>query len=268
MTRLRDIIEVLNEIAPFSLAEDWDNSGLQIGSLSTEIKKMLIALNPTVISVKRAAEKDAQLLLTHHPLIFRPVSCVTTDTYPGDVICESIRRNISIIAMHTNLDAAKTGINQILAEMLELDNIEALQPSKNPENDISGIGRVGDLKSPKRLSEVSETVKRILGLTTIRVMGKRETEIRRIAVAGGSGGSMIVFACEKGADLLITGEIKHHEALAAESAGLCMIDGGHFSTERTPLVTYVDYLRDIFKKKNINVMFELFEDEEDPMRYE
>ncbi len=268
MTRLKDIIQILNEIAPFSLAEDWDNSGLQVGSLSMEIKKILIALNPTLISVKRAVERESQLLLTHHPLIFKPVSCVNTDTYPGDVIGESIRNNISIIAMHTNLDAAKTGINRILAEMFELDNIEVLQPVKNPENDDSGIGRVGNLKSPKRLSEVSDMVKRILGLTTIRIMGKREAEIRRIAIVGGSGGSMIALACGKGADLLITGEIKHHEALAAESAGLCLIDGGHFSTERTPLVSYMEYLTDIFRKKNINIILELFEDEEDPMRYE
>jgi dinuclear metal center YbgI/SA1388 family protein len=268
MAKLKDIIKILDEIAPFSLAEDWDNSGLQVGSLSMEINKILLALNPTIMAVKKAMERDAQLLLTHHPLIFSPLSCVDIDSYPGNVLNEALKNSISIVAIHTNLDAARTGINQILAEIFELNNAETLESSEGLENTGSGIGRVGNLKEPATLSNVSNMVKRSLGIKGLRVMGKGETEIRRIAIVGGSGGSMAPSAFKKGADLLITGDIKHNEALAAEAMDLCLIDGGHFSTERTALVSYMEYLKDIFKKKDLNIILEVYGDEKDPMRYE
>lgn len=268
MAKLKDIIEILDEIAPFSMAEDWDNSGLQVGSFSMEISKILLSLNPTIMAVKKAIEGDSQLLLTHHPLIFSPLTCVDIESYPGNVLNEAIKNSISIVAIHTNLDVAKTGINQILAEMFELVNAKILEPSEDPENTDSGIGRIGELKVPARLSDVSDKVKTVLGLSALRIMGKGETEIRRIAIVGGSGGSMVSSAFKKGADLLITGDIKHNEALAAEAMGMCLIDGGHFSTERTALVSYMEYLSDIFRRKGLNIMLEVFGDEKDPMRYE
>jgi dinuclear metal center YbgI/SA1388 family protein len=268
MANLKDIIGILDEVAPFSLAENWDNSGLQVGSLSMEIKKILWPLNPTIMAVQNAIERNAQLLLTHHPLIFDPLSCVDIETYPGNVLNEAIKNSISIVAVHTNLDAAKTGINQILAEMFELNNAKTLESSEDLENVDLGIGRIGNLKEPARLSDISNRVKRVLGLTALRIMGKGETEIRRIAIVGGAGGSMVSSAFKKGADLLITGDIKHNEALAAEDMGMCLIDGGHFSTERTAFVSYREYLSDIFKNKGLDIMLEVFGDEKDPMRYE
>ena len=167
MAKLKDIIEILDEIAPFSMAEDWDNSGLQVGSFSMEISKILLSLNPTIMAVKKAIEGDSQLLLTHHPLIFSPLTCVDIESYPGNVLNEAIKNSISIVAIHTNLDVAKTGINQILAEMFELVNAKILEPSEDPENTDSGIGRIGELKVPARLSDVSDKVKTVLGLSAL-----------------------------------------------------------------------------------------------------
>jgi dinuclear metal center YbgI/SA1388 family protein len=127
MTQLLvDIITLLDEIAPFSNAEEWDNPGLQVGSPSSEIKKILISLDPAIDALRKAKDINAQLLLTHHPLIFNKLSNVNSEEYPGDVITEALTSGISIVAAHTNLDAARNGINDILAEMLNLQNVKPL----------------------------------------------------------------------------------------------------------------------------------------------
>jgi len=124
--QLKDMLAILDGIAPFSNAEEWDNPGFQVGFLSDEIKKVLISLDPTVMALQKAGERNAQLLLTHHPLIFKGLTSINPDTYPGCVITDAIRSRISIVAVHTNLDMAKGGINDILAGMIGLQDIEAL----------------------------------------------------------------------------------------------------------------------------------------------
>ena len=114
--KLRDIIEVLEALAPSSMAEDWDNPGLQVGDLSREIHTIFVALDPTFNAVQEASRHDAQLLLTHHPLIFKPISQIEKNGYPGDVIYEAVTKDVSIVSAHTNLDMAKGGINDLLAK--------------------------------------------------------------------------------------------------------------------------------------------------------
>ncbi|MDB9822395.1 Nif3-like dinuclear metal center hexameric protein [Deltaproteobacteria bacterium] len=266
--KLQDILNLLDEMAPFSMAEEWDNSGLQVGRLSRKVKRVLVALDPTIKAVKYASDRKAQLLLTHHPLIFKPLSCINPEIYPGDVVNEALKKDISIIAVHTNLDAVKGGINDILARLFGLKDVKALQKNEGSDDDREGMGRIGDLSRPMKLSGVTEIVKEALGAERLMVMGPGEMRIRRVAVVGGSGGGMALQASRKGADLLVTGDIKHHEALAAESLGLALIDGGHFYTERAALNFFADFLREKLKERGWDVVAETYEDEKEPMRYE
>jgi len=240
---VKDILNLLNEIAPFDLAEEWDNSGLQIGSPDHQVRKMLIALDPTLEAVQEALSKKAQLLLTHHPLIFKTISSINFGLYPGQVILEAIKGNLAIISAHTNLDLAENGINQILARLFELQNIEILQINNHPDHPLLGLGRIGNLPSSRPLGEIAKWVKDKIGTAHVSVVGQREKTISRVAVVGGSGGSMISQAFQRGADLLITGDIGHHDALQALSLGLGLIDCGHFSTEWSALRIFKDYIQ-------------------------
>ena len=145
---LKEVIDILDEIAPFALAEEWDNSGLQVGSRNQTVKKILVALDPTFEAVCRASSTGAQLLITHHPLLFRAVSCIDLNTYPGNVISEAIKNDVAIVAAHTNLDSAKTGINYHLAGKIGLVDVEVLEPKELLGEGGYGLGVVGNLPEP------------------------------------------------------------------------------------------------------------------------
>lgn len=266
MPTLKAVLDVLEEIAPSHAAENWDNPGLQIGDLSQEVCKIFISLDPTLKSLRKAVKRNAQVLLTHHPLIFNPISRLNRDRYPGDVIFEAIERGISIIAAHTNLDAVRGGINDGLAGLFGLQEVRVLEESN--DLDEGGSGRIGDLPEPERLSEMIEKIKVILGAERIRVVGRKERRIKRVAIVGGAGGGMVALASKKGAQLLITGDVRHHEALEAEVLGLALIDAGHFQTEKSALKPFANHLRNRFLVKNMEVIVEVNDAEKSPMRYE
>ena len=275
--KLRDLIEILDQIAPKQWAESWDNPGLQVGFLDQTIEKIVLSLDPSPQAVEYAAAQEAQLLLTHHPLIFKPLSNIRGNDYPGSVVYDAIRRGICIVAMHTNLDAAAEGINTILAGLLGLEKIEPLCPEKGGQevrvehgkktSYKIGLGCIGDLSKPCSLSEFVQRTKKLLGLELLKLVGDTACTVKRVAVVGGSGGSLIKDAFFKGADLLVTGDVTYHQAREAEFLGLAVIDGGHFATERVAFRQFGKYL----KKKISNDGWKievLFNDKEtDPLIY-
>lgn len=266
LTNLKKVIEILDELAPFELAEKWDNSGLQIGSHDLTIKKALIALDPTLEAVRMAVSKGAQLLITHHPLLFRGISCIDFNLYPGDVIREAIKNDIAVIATHTNLDCAKTGINHHLAKKIRLVDVEILEPKELHGEKGYGLGVIGNLPEPADLFSVTLLIKKALEINNLKVIGSNESLVKRIAVVGGSGRDLISASAGKNADLLITGDIGHHDALMAKTLNINVIDAGHFSTERAALKGFIKNLKELFDKYQMNITLELYEDETDPVR--
>ncbi len=258
-------MELLEGVAPVSLAEPWDNPGLQVGEFSEEISKIFLSLDPTLSSLQRAANKGAQLLLTHHPLIFKPVTRLEIDRYPGNVIAEAIKRGISIVAAHTNLDVAQGGMNDMLAEAFGLKRVDILDVKDRDSG--TGLGRVGYLPEPTELSALVTEVKSILGSEGIKVVDGGKNRIHRLAVVAGSGGGMASIAAKQGADLLLTGDVTHHHAMEAESIGISMIDAGHFSTENTAFNIFAGYLRKAVQDCGWDVAVLVDEDETDPMKY-
>jgi dinuclear metal center YbgI/SA1388 family protein len=261
---LKDVIGLLEEIAPTYLAEPWDNPGLQVGSYSHAITGIFLALDPTLKAVKGASRRRAQLLLTHHPLLFKPLSQLDMDSYPGNVILEAVKSGISVVAVHTNLDAVRGGINDILAELLDLQQVDVLKAAD--EVDGAGLGRIGNLPEPGPLSELAKSVKGILGAKKLRVVGGDSLQVRRVAVVGGSGGGLVALASQKGADLLLTGDVSHHHALEAESLGIALIDTGHFQMEKKAFRIFAERLRGMLAAQGWQVRVEVDEEETDPMR--
>ncbi len=268
VAKLKDILDVLEELAPSYTAEEWDNPGLQVGYFSQAIKKIFVAVDPSLKAIRKASNRDSQLLLTHHPLIFNPISHINQGNYPGNVIFEAFKKGISVVAAHTNLDVIWGGINDMLADLFELQEVELLEKRADLKMDDAGLGRIGYLPNPMRLSGMAETVKAILGTERIRVVGHKNMRVKRVAVVGGSGGGMISVASKKGADLLVTGDVSHHGARDAENLGLALIDGGHFHTEKAALRLFSGRLKDSFIQRGLDVIVEFYKDERDPMRYE
>ena len=263
LPKLKNVLELLERLAPTRLAKAWDNTGFQVGSYSQEISKILVALDPILRNVRSAHGSQSQLLLTHHPLIFKPISRFNINSFPGNVILEAARMGISIVAVHTNLDVARGGINDILANLLGLKHVEVLE-EMNGEKGV-GLGRIGDLPEPTNLSAVLKKIKMILNTESLKVIDREDVHIRRLAVVGGSGGNLAPLAAEKGADLLLTGDVSHHHALEAESSGIVLIDGGHFRTEKTAFKVFADQFRDLVRAEGWEVRVEIEKDETDPM---
>jgi dinuclear metal center YbgI/SA1388 family protein len=332
--RVQDLLGLVHGLYPPDLAEDWDNIGLQVGDLSAPVERVMVALDPAVAAVEAAARHGAQLLLTHHPLLFKPLRRLTPDDPVGQVVWQAVRNNVAIIAAHTNLDVAADGLNHWLARCLKLADAMPLQPvngnlfklvvfvpvahaepvaaalfaggagqigaydqcsfqangigtfrpgadttpfigesgrlerveevrletvvpkrrlgrvlermlKAHPYEEVAydliplanqlpgvGLGRVGRLAEPLTLTAFADQAKAALGCQSVRLVGSPEEVVSKVAVCGGSGAGLIQEAKRHGADVLVTGDIKYHDARQAEELGLALIDAGHFATER------------------------------------
>lgn len=332
--KLSDIVGIINKIAPPALAEDWDNVGLQVGDPGSGIERIMVALDPCPEAVNAAITSSCQLLLTHHPLIFKPLKRISTADETGRLIHLAIAARLAIVSLHTNYDITTNGVNDLLARALgvtssqplkvshreellkltvfvpvshhdallkallpfswlsgkyadcsfttsgqgtfrplagaspyigkmgERESVEEsrlellirkadLQPAlkslrkahpyEEPAFDIipllneglqSGIGRIGLLQSRPLLKDFADDIKKALGCTSLRIVGNPEQRVSKLALCGGSGAFLIHEAAREGADLLVTGDIKYHDAREAEALGLALIDAGHFATER------------------------------------
>jgi dinuclear metal center YbgI/SA1388 family protein len=263
--KLEDIIALLERIAPASTAEDWDNPGLQVGDPSQEIRRVLMTLDPTIKAVQEARNRDATLVLSHHPLIFPSLSSLNRELPPGDVIYEACRSGIAIVSAHTNLDIAQGGINDMLASLFRLTGAEALKKSEGAAG--TGLGRIGDLQESAPLPHFTERIKNLLGLEFVRMSGGGKERIKRVAVVGGSGGSLVSLAFAMGADVLVTGDVGHHDALRAERLGMALIDAGHFHTEKKAFALFGDRLRDLLIGGGWDVEVENWQEERNPLNW-
>ncbi len=340
------LISYIEALAPRRLAQDWDNTGLQLGSFDATVEKILVALDVDDAVIDEALSLGAGLIISHHPLIFRPLNSLRTDLPQGRLLCRALAAGLAVYTAHTNLDAATGGVNDRLAELLGLretevinvtaretyekivvfvpcgheDNVrramaaagagwignyshcsfqapgtgtflahdgtnpfigeqgklekvpelrlETIYPSQlrnrvvaamlraHPYEEAAydiyrlqnegrpcGIGRVGRLSSSLTLSDFCRVVMEKLDVSTLRVTGDSDLKIKKVAVCGGAGADLIKSAHYAGADVLVTGDLKYHEAREAAAAGLAVIDAGHDATERIIVPVLCDYLR-------------------------
>ena len=184
------------------------------------------------------------------------------DAFPGNAVAEAVKCGISVITAHTNLDMAAGGINDILADLLGLLKVEVLKEITGQED--AGLGRVGDLPQATMLSSIVAHVKQILGSENIKLAAQGNVEIRRVAVVGGSGGGVVSLAAEKGADLLITGDVSHHHALEAASLGIALLDAGHFNTEKTAFKGFAERFKKMIADQGWKVTVETDDMESNP----
>lgn len=368
--KCQTVINLIENFASRKLAEEWDNPGLNIGNPSSEVGAVLIALDVDSEVVKEAIDVGAGLIISHHPLIFKPLKNLREDNPQGRLICEIIRSGINIYCAHTNLDSCREGVNDVLADLLGLQSIEVLNPDKpdiiyklvvfvpeshteqvreaitgagagwignysdctflingtgtfkatdgcNPflgkpgllektaevrletvirQNQVNkvirsmikahpyeevaydiyplvndagrlGIGRIGTMENAMSFDELLKFVKQTLNIPVLRYGGELDQKVKKIAVCGGSGGSFIHKASFAGADVLLTGDMKYHEAQEALALGLKFIDAGHFATEVPVLTKVHDYLKRTFISEGISIPLFISKTNKDSISY-
>lgn len=236
MSDVASIVELLESLAPTHLAEEWDNVGLLVGDAAHPVSRIMTCLTLTEDVAAEAVDEQADLVVTHHPLPFRPLKRLTTATSEGRVLWELMGAGISVYSPHTALDSAAEGINWQLADGLNLAEIEPLVPHdpNQPEAPL-GAGRCGAVLEPTSLAQLAARVRELLAIDHLRVAGDEDQPIARVAVACGSGGSLLDAAVDCGADALVTGEATFHTVLAARSAGIALVLVGHYASERFAL---------------------------------
>jgi dinuclear metal center YbgI/SA1388 family protein len=367
--KISDIVGILNVLAPFGLAEEWDNAGLQVGDPASSAGNIMVALDAGGNAIEAAIEAGCRLLVTHHPFIFRPLKKISIADPQGRLIALALKNDLAIISMHTNFDIADGGVNDLLAGLLGLPVCEPLQvvvsedliklavfvpkgheekvlealfvysgfignysdcsfrsdgvgtfrpldgakpfqgdigrreyaaearievllrkadlgaalksmvrahPYEEPAYDLypllnkgkkAGMGRIGPLPEPLTLEEFAARVKERLGCNSVRLVGDGGRMVRKIAICGGSGASLWRDAVKQGADALVTGDVKYHEAREAEGAGLALVDAGHFATE-LPMVKGLKELLDReLAKRGFESEVKAYEGEMEPFRY-
>lgn len=240
----------MNILAPKGLIDSWDNTGFQIGNEKKEINKILISLDLDDYISEYAIKNNFHMIINHHPAIFKGLKSITTSTAKGKILYDLIRNDIVVFNAHTNLDQSKYGLNHILAELLGLKDIKVLSLNNSEEY---GYGRVGDIDE-KPLVDYIYHIKKALDVDYIKVYGKQDLLVKKVAVCGGSGADFIVDAFKENADIYITGDIKYHEAQMADELGLTLIDAGHYHTEKVVLKEIKRYLEDKIQDIEIEVI--------------
>ena len=273
---LADLVSAYHDLYPAELAEGWDASGLIAGRAEVPVKKVLFAVDAVTATAEEAVALGAGLLITHHPLLLKGAQFIPASDYKGSVLHTLIENKCGLLAAHTNSDAAVAGVNECLAEALGLINILPLAEEKTQElagkTYTVGIGRVGDLATPIPLKELAQKLAKILPATAggLRVAGKPDTAVQKIALCGGAGDSLFDEVRAHQADVYITADLRHHPASELRERALleggkpALIDCSHFASEWVWLRTAAQRLTQLLAERGFKVETAVSELNSDP----
>jgi dinuclear metal center YbgI/SA1388 family protein len=261
MITVADLCALLDEFAPPELAADWDNVGLLVGDRAQRIDRVMTCLTITPAAAAEAIRERADLIVTHHPLPFKPLKRLTADEPTGRLLLDLIRAGIAIHSPHTAFDSAAAGINQQLAEGLGLVEIHPLEPAALTAE--VGSGRFGRLPQSMTLGQVAAAAKQFLKIGSLQVVGQLQAPIARVAVACGSAGEFVDAAIRCDCQLLVTGETRLHTCYDAAARGIALLLTGHFASERFG----VERLAEVLTSEFPEIVVWASRDESDPLQW-
>jgi dinuclear metal center YbgI/SA1388 family protein len=247
--KLSAIESYFETIAPKYLSEDWDNTGLLVGSHEQLVSKVLVCLDVTSETVCEAIEKKIDLIISHHPIIFEGITSIIEDNYKGRQLSQLIKNGIGVFCLHTNLDSAPQGVNRMLADALQLRNIECIKRTDNQRECY--IGRIGYLAKPVGIESFIKNVKQALDAGTVRFIGNKNCNVEKVAVFSGAFDREILSAINSKPDVIVTGDIKYHIALDLAESGFNIIDAGHYYTEVILVPRVVKWLKEKYPELEI-----------------
>lgn len=221
--KISEIIDIIEQFAPIYSQESWDNSGLQVGDPNKQCSSVYITLDVTPDAVAAAKKCNANLIISHHPILFDPIKSITSASYVGSILLDAIANSIAIYSSHTPFDVAEGGINDYIADKLNLHNVRPLTSS--------GMGRVGQLEQPVGFDKFIDRLKDLFEVKTVAVSSKNTPIISTVALCGGSGGSLIENGIAENADIFVTGDVKYHNFIQYQNV-ITIADIGHFGSEK------------------------------------
>ena len=243
MTKVRDISNAIENFAPIRLQEDYDNAGLQVGDPDMEVSAVLLCLDVTEEILQEAIERSCNMIISHHPLIFRGLKNVTGKDPIQRIVIEALRNNVAIYSAHTNLDSAREGVSHEIANILNLSDMKVLDPK--PDDPSVGIGVIGDMKPTPKL-EFLRRLKEKFNVKALKYSAHSpKLVIKRPAVCGGSGAFLIKKAIEEGADAIVTGDVKYHD-FTSFGDDILIADIGHYESELCSSKIFSRIIRDRF----------------------
>lgn len=251
MVTVENVYSHLNKLADVKLAEKWDNVGLMLGDYNNEVNKVLVCLDVTTKVVEEAIANNIDLIVSHHPLIFKPLKSLDfTEDFKSNIIRNLIKNDIAVISFHTNLDSATLGLNDYLARLLNLKDIKVL--FEHSLDSTAGLGRIGKLEKPLDMGDFIKYIKEKYSLDTVSAVIGDESVISTVALLGGSGADFIYTLPEE-VDVYLTGDVGYHAALDAIEMKKNIIDIGHFaeSLVKDLLLDYIAKLDVKVKKSDV-----------------
>lgn len=247
--KLRELLDRIRLKYPEELQYSWDNSSLNLGDLDQDINKIMLTLEITNRTIDEAIEKGVDLVISHHPFLMSKVNQIRTDTIKGGLIYKMIRNNISAYCMHTSYDMAEDGLNDYFFDLLGIKDRQVLdvESSLDSYNDGKeyGLGRLADLEKPIEIGDLISSLKDKLNIDHARYVGPKDLLINKIAVVTGNGSEFFQLAKSKGCDILITGDLKYHQAMDALDMGMALLDFGHYGTEHIFSKSVYNYINSI-----------------------
>jgi len=257
---ISDIIQAIEELAPRAYQESYDNAGLCVGNAQAEARGALLCLDVTEAVVQEAIDKNVNLIISHHPVIFSGIKQLTGSTAVERIVLQAVKHDIALYAAHTNLDSVRGGVSEKMCDKLGLKNRSILQPA-NATSDV-GLGMVGELSAALSVGDFLQLVKKTFGNSLIKYANICKSSVYKIAVCGGSGSSLVNSAVQVGADAFITGDMKYHE-LQAASERIVAVDIGHYESE----IAAVDIFFEVITKKFPTFVPYLSLAAENPIKY-
>ncbi|MBM9520280.1 Nif3-like dinuclear metal center hexameric protein [Desulforhopalus vacuolatus] len=258
------LLEIIDKITPFRLAESWDNVGMMTGSSTCEVRGVLTALDVSPPVLKEAVERGCNVILSHHPLIFHPLKQLLTDSAEGRMLQEILRGDIVVISSHTSFDNAADGVSDWLGECLGLVHRQPLLPGESAD---TGTGTVGNFASPITGHAFLSRLLEVINLPGVLVAGELPEQVQRVAICGGSGSGFAREAKDTGADLYLSAEIKHDTALWAAANRFCIIDGGHYPTEKPAMKLLAKHVSEALASLGENLQVVESAAEQNPLQY-
>lgn len=257
MTTVREVVDYAHALWPLSGAEEWDAPGLVVGSLDHDVTRILLAVDAVSETVTQACDINADLLLTHHPLLMRSVTSVAEDRYKGHLVSKLIRSGVALLAAHTNADVVTDGVSDVLAQRIGMSNLKPLVPSSV---EGTGIGRIGELSSPMTLGALAQHLASVLPHTAggVKVSGDFNQEVSTVSLCGGAGDSLLSNQLVLSSDVYITSDLRHHPAQefreeALLGSGPALIDISHWAAEWLWLDVAAAQLKKAFPNIHIEV---------------
>lgn len=263
--RIKEVMDIMESYAPLELMEEYDNVGLMVGDKEKEVTKILFSLDCTLNAIEEAKVKGCNLIITHHPLLFKKPKNITMDTIQGKKIISLIEKNIALYSAHTNLDVTHKGLNDIIMRLLGFSNFEIIEKTTMASD--AGTGRLVTISEGIRLIDLLKQVKEKLGIDNLRYSGDLDKIVRKVAVINGSGEDYFDLAVEKGSDCIITGDTTYHYVSDFNEAGVCIIDAGHFETEWPSFKWVAEFLKSKLDNEQIDASVIISETCLNPYKY-